>query len=86
LSNKSKNIIVKIKENIIMIIPNIQALKVADNLKWDFQLGYQKALQIFNYSGEVTPEYQMAVKELEEQMKAIKANADFLIEKTKKKN
>lgn len=67
-----------------MISPNIQALKTADNLKWDFQAGYQKALQVFNYSGEITEEYKAAATEFLNQMNAIKADADFLLQEAGK--
>lgn len=67
-----------------MVSPNIQALKTADNLKWDFQAGYQKALQIFNYSGEITEEYKAAATEFLNQMNAIKADADFLLQEAGK--
>lgn len=63
-----------------MVSPNIQALKTADNLKWDFQAGYQKALQVFNYSGEITEEYQAVVKELLGHIDTIKEDADFLLQ------
>lgn len=67
-----------------MMSPNIQALKTADNLKWDFQAGYQKALQVFNYSGEITEEYKAAATEFLNQMNAIKADADFLLQEAGK--
>lgn len=67
-----------------MVIPNIQALKTADNLKWDFQAGYQKALQVFNYSGEITEEYKTFVKEFLDSVNAIKADADFLLQEAGK--
>ena len=61
-----------------MVSPNIQALKTADNLKWDFQAGYQKALQVFNYSGEATEEYKKACDDFLAQMNTIKADTEFL--------
>lgn len=67
-----------------MIISNIEALKKADNLKWDFQAGYQKALQIFNYSGDMNEEYKKIVKEVVDQMKEIVESAEFLKKEAEK--
>lgn len=63
---------------------NIDALKIADNLKWDFQIAYQRALQCFNYSGEVTEEYKTAVTELRERLKLVQSHAETLIKEAEK--
>lgn len=63
---------------------NIDALKINDNLKWDFQVAYQRALQCFNYSGEPTEDYKTAVTELRERLKLVQAHAETLIKEAEK--
>lgn len=63
---------------------NIDALKCADNLKWDFQIAYQRALQCFNYSGEITEDYKVAVKELRDRIKLVQSHAEILSKEAEK--
>ena len=63
-----------------MISPNVNALKISDNLKWDFQLGYQNSMQLFNYSGEITPELEKLAIGVVSQMTSITEEAQSLID------
>lgn len=67
-----------------MINPNIKALKTSDNFKWDMQTGYQKSLQVFNFSGESNEEFKKNVKELIDVLKDIKDEIDILSEEASK--
>ena len=63
---------------------NIDALKSADNLKWDFQIAYRRALQCFNYSGEATEDYKTAVAELRERLKLVQSHTEALLKEAEK--
>lgn len=73
-----------------MISPNLEALKTTDILKWDFQSfftpdgGYQKSMNIFNYSGEITEEHKEKCKNLMSLLNDIKTNIDFLYDEAQK--
>ena len=73
-----------------MMSPNLEALKTADNLKWDFQAfftqngGYQKAMNIFNYSGELTEEHKENCKSFMTQLNEMKTSIDFLYDEATK--
>lgn len=67
-----------------MISPNIKALKVSDNFKWDMQTCYQKSVQLFNFSGEANEEYKKNARELISVLKDIKEEIDILSEEAEK--
>jgi hypothetical protein len=63
-----------------MVKQNVKALKTADNLKWDFNTGYQKSVQVFNYNGEMTDELRQACQDIIDSMGSIKEEADVLLQ------
>ena len=54
-----------------MITPNVEMLKINDNLKWDWQACYQETMQVFNYSGEENNDYKNSCNKLRERLNQI---------------
>ena len=61
------------------ITPNIAALKVLAAFNIDAQFLNQYGAQIFNYSGESTPEYEAKCAEFSTLCNSVKADADSLL-------
>lgn len=59
---------------------NVEMLKTTDSIKWDWQVCYQQAMQVFNYSGEENDDYKKVCKTLEERLNQIQQNLLTLVQ------
>lgn len=71
-----------------MITKNIDVLKLADNLKWDFQKIYEKTFSVFNYAGEDSEAYRTAARDISAEIlqaiQSLKSTADSLAQEAEK--